>query len=123
MDERIKKALDFSSYRITLFNTKENIRTKVDSMLLHAVNGGIFQVNTDLISFVKAVIDMEKDSVVLIDNNGNPIEIIDPKKFLDDIFDRYFQATNFYHSEYTKLKKARSVKDQFIELFENDEEK
>lgn len=120
MDERIKKAIDLSSYRISLFNKKESIKSKVDTMLLHAINGGVFTISTDLISFVKTLLDLGKDRMVLIDNNGNPIEIFNPESFFQDIVDKYFQATNYYHNDYTKLKKARSVADQFKDLFEEE---
>jgi hypothetical protein len=117
MDERVKKAIEFSNYRISLFNTKENIKTKVYTMLLHAENGGVFDIDRTLISFVKIVADLNKESVVLIDKNSNPIEITDINEFYKTIVDKYFQATNYYYSEYTKLRRARSVEMQFDEIF------
>lgn len=120
MDERVKKAIEFSNYRVSLFNIKENIKLRVDSMLTHAVNGGVFKSTPELITFVKLLIDSEKTTVVLIDSNGNPIEINNLEDFYDDLVDKYFQATNYYHVEYTALKKARSVKAQFDEIFSED---
>lgn len=120
MDERLKKALEFSNYRIGLFNLKENIKLKSETILTHAVNGGIFKANMDLINFLDMLVRQERESAVLIDSNGNPIEITDLMGFRDELMDRYFRATNFYHVEYTKLKKARSVKDQLGDLFEED---
>jgi len=117
MDERIQKALEFSSYRLSLFNIKENIKLKVDSMLNYAVNGGLFKSSPELISFVKLVIDSNRSVAVFIDINGNPIEISDLQNFYENLMDRYFQATNYYHVEYSKLREARSVKDQFREIF------
>jgi len=32
----------------------------------------------------------------------------------------YFTATNYYHNEYVKLKKARSTADQFGEISRDD---
>ena len=118
MDERLQKALDFSNYRISLFNQKENIRLKVESLLTYACNGGIFKASIELITFIKTVEDLGYNSVVLIDTNQNPIEISDLKKFQNDILSKYFEATNFYHSEYTKLRKTRSVKEQFEDIIE-----
>lgn len=113
MDDRLHAALEFANYRITLFNTKENIKLKVDSMLTHAVNGGLFKATMELINFTKMAIDLGKETVVLVDINGNPTEINDIGKFHEEILSKYFQATNYYHTEYTKLKKARNVRDQF----------
>ena len=116
MDERLAKALDFANYRVTLFNNKENIKLKVEAMLTYAINGGMFKATIDLINFTKLVIDSGYESVVLIDINGNPIEITDVPSFHDEIMGRYFEATNYYHVEYSKLKKARTVRDQFPDM-------
>ena len=116
MDDRLQKALDFANYRITLFNTKENIKLKVDSMLNHATNGGMFKVTLELINFTKLLIDMDQDVVVLVDVNGNPIEIVDIQKFHKDLLSKYFQATNYYYTEWTKVKGARALKDLFPDV-------
>jgi len=109
MDERLQKALEFSKYRISLFNRKEDLKVKINNMLIHAHNGGIFKTSQELISFVKLLLDEGKSTVVLIDQNGNPIEIQDLQMFFDDVFSKYFEATNYYHIEYSKLRSARSV--------------
>jgi len=109
MDERLKKALDFSNYRISLFNRKEEIKTKVNTMLTYSFNGGIFKITPELVSFTKLVIDSGKTNVVLIDSNSNPIMIDNVEKFFSDIFSRYFETTNYYNTEYSTLKKARTV--------------
>jgi hypothetical protein len=116
MDERLKSALEFSKYRVNHFNIKENIKLKVDGMLTYAINGGIFKIDRDLIAFVKIILEENKPVVVLIDTNGNPIEIADIRVFYDEILSKYFEATNFYIVEYTKLKKAKSSIDQFDNL-------
>ena len=110
MDDRLQKALEFSRYRVSLFNRKEDLKIKLKSMLTYAHNGGVFAIDQSLITFVDLLVKQGRDAFVLIDNNGNPIEIVDPQGFLAEIFSRYFEATNLYHSEYTKLKAARSVR-------------
>lgn len=109
MDDRLKKALEFSNYRISLFNRKEDIKVKVNGILTHSHNGGIFKITIELIAFVKLLVDAQSTDIVLIDRNNNPIEILDIRKFYDDIFSKYFEATNYYNVEYTKLKQARTV--------------
>ena len=120
MDERLSKALEFSNFRVSLFNKKENIRLKMDTMLSYATNGGLFKSTPELISFIKIIIDSGKDEIVLVDVNGNPIEITDIPKFYNELMSRYFQATNFYYVEYEKIRKARSVKVTFAEMFDED---
>lgn len=109
MDERLKKALEFSNYRISLFQKKEDLKLNMSNMLTYASNGGIFKIDQSLICFVKAIIDQDKQRIVLIDSNENPIIITNIKEFYDEIFNRYFEATNLYHSEYTILKTSRTV--------------
>lgn len=117
MDERLEKALEFSNYRMGLFQRKEDLKLAIQNALTYAYNGGIFKISRELINFVKLIIDEGKQRAVLIDSNGNPIEIIDLHKFYEDAFDKYFEATNLYHDEYTRLKSARSVASiyQFVE--------
>lgn len=110
MDDRLQKALEFSKYRVSLFNRKEDLKIKLKSMLTYAHNGGVFAIDQSLITFVDMLCKQGRDTIILIDTNGNPIEILAPTKFLAEIFSRYFEATNLYHSEYTKLKAARSVR-------------
>ena len=109
MDDRLKNSLEFANYRLALFNRKEDLKLKVDTMMKHSINGGLFTVTQTLITFVKMLKDENKTSVVLIDNNGNPIMIDDIATFYDDIFNRYFETSNFYYTEYDKIKKSRTV--------------
>lgn len=120
MDDRLEKALEFANYRVGLFNQKENIKLKMETMLSYGINGGIFKATPELISFITLISSHGKDTVVLIDINGNPIEITDLDLFKNELLSRYFEATNYYHVEYTKLRKARSVKDQYSELFKEE---
>ena len=110
MDDRLQKALEFSKYRIGLFNRKEDLKLKVNNMLVHSYNGGIFRASQELITFLKLLLDQERTRVILIDENGNPIEVTDLQSFFDDIFSKYFEATNYYHLEYSNLRTARAVK-------------
>ena len=116
MDDRLYKALDASKLRLNLLNIKENLKIKVETMITVAINGGIFKANRDLISFLQTIIDKGYETVVLIDDNKNPIEITDIPVFQEDLIERYFAATNYYNTEYTRLKNARTSSAQFIEL-------
>jgi hypothetical protein len=120
MDDKLQKALEFSNYRISLFNIKENVKIKTDTLLTHSINGGIFKSSPTLITFVKLLIDSGKTSAILTDNNINPIKIDNLQEFYDEIFSKYFEANDFYHNEYENLKKSRSVKQQYAEIFEDD---
>lgn len=114
MDQRLQKSLEFSNYRKVLFNRRQDLRLKVEARLRYSINGGTFEINQTLITFVRVLLDDGRDRVVLIDRNSNPILIEDIRSFYDEIFSRYFEATNMYHTEYTKLKAARTMEDLLL---------
>ena len=47
--------------------------------------------------------------VILLDANENPVLVDDLEEFRDEIFRRYFEATNEYFEQHQKIKKSRSV--------------
>lgn len=110
MDERLKTALEFSHYRQTLNNQIEIEKTKIKNLLTIAHNGGFFNVDYALISFVDLQVRQKRKSFVLLDKNMTPVKIDDPKLFLETINSRFNEATNAYHTEYTRLVKSRNVK-------------
>jgi hypothetical protein len=110
MDNRLEQALEYSNYKVTIFQQKENLKLRLDNLLTYAHNGGIFKISDTLISFVDALIRREVQEVVLIDHRGNPVKVSNIKLFQDEIFGLYFEATNEYQVEFEKLRKARSVK-------------
>ena len=110
MDNRLEQALEYANYKVTVFQQKQNLKLRLDQLLTYAHNGGIFKISENLISFVDALVRREVIEVVLIDSRGNPVKITDLVTFQDEIFSLYFEATNEYHAEHEKLRKARSVK-------------
>lgn len=111
MDKRLKAALDFSNYRKVLFNFKQDLKLKVEARLRYSIDGGTFDIDRNLITFVRMLLDDGRQDVVLIDRNQNPIRISDLASFYSEIFSRYFEATNMYHTEYSRMKTARTVED------------
>lgn len=109
MTSKLTKALEFSNYRQTLNIQHNNLKSKVQTLLTYSINGGSFNIDLPLITFVEMLIKKEYDSVVLLDVYNNPIEITDLKDFLEEILSRYFEATNEYYAEYSKLKQSRKV--------------
>ena len=109
MDERLKKALDFSNYMVTLNNQKRVLKEKFLESRIYYFNGGQFTVTQELVSFCQSLVALEQDNTILIDDNGLPIGIYDLKSFLDEIVTKYFEAANEYLFEYNKLKKNRTV--------------
>lgn len=110
MDERLKKALEFSNYQNSLSVRKQTFKEQTRSRLTYGYNGGIFYIDRSLITFVQMLIDQgRKDNVPILDNNENPVLIDDLEKFKDEIFSRYFSVLYETHEEYEKIKKSRTI--------------
>jgi hypothetical protein len=110
MDDRLTKALEYSNYKVTVFQQKQNLKLRLENLLTFAHNGGMFKITQELISFVSSLLQKDVQEVVLIDSRENPVKISNLEEFYDTILSQYFEATNEYHLEFEKLRKARSVK-------------
>jgi hypothetical protein len=110
MDERLEQALNFSNYMVTLNNQRRALKEKFLADLVYYHNGGSFLVTKELINFVKTMIDTGNEvDVVFIDDKDIPIEVADVQEFLSTILNIYFYASNYYYTEYEKLKKNRTI--------------
>ena len=109
MSKKLSKALEFSNYRVSLNIQHNNMKARVQTLLNYSINGGTFKITHDLISFVKLLLDRDMDSAVLLDVYNNPIQIENLEDFLEELISRYFEATNEYYADYSKLKKSRKV--------------
>ena len=119
MDERLKKALDFSNYMVTLNNQKRVLKEKFYEARIHYFNGGQFSVTQELLTFVGMLCEKDDtNNIVIIDDNDTPIRIKDLNEFLDYIMNIYFVSANEYQTEYEKLRSKRKVSG----LVEHDEE-
>lgn len=111
MDERLKEALDFSNYMVTLQNQKRILNEQYKESLIHYYNKGQFSVTTSLISFLHTLVELKQTDIVLIDDNDIPVEIEDIKMFFIEVLNLYFTSNNKYLSEYNKVVSKRSVED------------
>lgn len=108
MSAKLNRALEFANYRATLNNQQQVLKTKLQAALSHSVNGGTFNIDRTLISFVKALINEGHQDAVLLDIYENPIRV-ELEDFYEEVLSRYFEATNDYYAKYEKLRKARKV--------------
>ena len=110
MDERLNKALETANLLRTHQNQKEQLKIRAKQNLLHSTKGGVFEIDSHLITLVKTLIDSGYDEAVIPDRNFNPIKITDVEDFYEDILGRWSEVMNDYFVEYEKLKKSRTVK-------------
>lgn len=115
ISERLSRALENCNYKVTLSNQRKNAKLKLERFLTLSHNGGIFFINTDLISFIQSLIISGKESTLILDKNENPIEIDNLEAFFEIIYDRYYQALNDYLVEYKNIQKSRTVSKLVLE--------
>lgn len=113
MDDKLKTALDFSNYMITLDNQKRVLKEGYEQDLVYFFNGGRFTVTQGLVSFVQSLLNLQQTSTILVDDNDIPVAIEDLQSFADNIVSVYWEATNKYMTEYNTLKTNRSVEGIF----------
>lgn len=110
MQEQLKKALEFANYQQTFSIQRKQLKEKIDAKLTYGVNGGLFRIDQQLLTFVDMLCTNGRtDGIVILDVNNNPVLINDLTVFKDEVFSRYFEATNEYFEKYQNLKKSRSV--------------
>ena len=110
MDQQLKAALDFSNYQQTFSIQKKVLKERITAKLTYGFNSGLFRIDRNLLTFVDMLCAKGRTSgVVLLDVNENPILVDDLEAFREELFQRYFEATNEYFDQYQKIKKSRSV--------------
>ena len=109
MDEKLSQALERSNFMVTLSTQKKLLWEKYQDDLAFYVNGHEITITQDLISFCNTLLSNNKQDIILTDANNLPFYVEDLSDFLDNIIDRYAQASNNYYQSYNDLKKTRSV--------------
>lgn len=111
MDERIEKAFATANYMQTLSNQRRIIIEEFNQKLIYYKNGATFNITPELITFIKAVLDLgQTEDVAFIDANNFPAIINNVQEFFDDVTSIYFQAVNEYATRFAELRSKRSVK-------------
>lgn len=110
MDDKLKEALEFSNYRLTLNNQKKNLKHRMNTMLTIGYSNSMFTATLELINFVKLLIDSRAEQFVFIDDNDNPVLIKTLDDFYAKLFSAYSEALNEYYNDHEKLKRLRNTK-------------
>lgn len=110
MDDKLREALEFSNYRLTLNNQKLNLKQRMNTMLTIGYSNSMFTATLELINFVQHLLDRKVEQFVFIDDNENPVLIKALQDFHTKLFSAYTEALNEYYNDYEKLKKKRDTK-------------
>ena len=109
MDERLEKALEFSNFLETQNNQKRIFLKQYKNNLIHYANGNKISVTMELISFCKSMLELDQESIVLLDDNNTPFDVQNLKEFTRELLGVYTFASRKYLYDYNKIKKNRSI--------------
>lgn len=101
MDLSKLKSLAKQSYDINLLKTNGLKKAESDQIVVY--NNNIFRADVQTICLVKTLSEYQKNFIML-DTNNNPVEIKDPREFLEVLMQKNQSALNTYHQLYQKIK-------------------
>jgi len=109
MDQRLKEAIEYSNYRLTLSTHKKNIRLRAEAIQLVSNSGGMFRASEQLILWLDYLIRNGTEQYVLNDSNDQPILVKDIPALHKKLADGHAKAMNLLHTENEKIKHARTI--------------
>lgn len=110
MDKRLKKALDFSNFRMILSIKQENLKVLMNNKLLIVYKNNLFKVNKELILFVFTLLSKKESEFIFLDTNDIPILITDLQEFYNIAYEKYKNVLYQYYKDYQKLNEARNIR-------------
>lgn len=110
MDQRLEQALNFSNFRLILSTKQKNLKILLNNKLKVSYQGGLFNIDQTLITYLYQLNEMNVSKCILMDLNGIPILITDIKDMLEIIIDKYNKALESYYKNYQRLEEARDIR-------------
>ncbi len=90
----LKKESDLS---FDIAVAKRNALEKAKSRLVVVYNEHIFRADSQTINLVRTLDEAHSSPFYILDTNNNPVEIKDPKDFLQVLIQRNQEAISSYH--------------------------
>ena len=90
----LKKESDLS-YDIAV--AKRNALEKAQSRLIIVYKEHLFRADSQTINLVKTLGEVHSSLFYILDTNNNPVEITNPKEFLQILIERNQEAISSYH--------------------------
>jgi len=95
MDIGVLKKQSDLSYDVAV--AKRNALEKANARLVVVYNENIFRADPQTINLVKTLSEVHTSPFYVLDSNNNPVEISDPKEFLQILVQRNQEAISSYH--------------------------
>jgi hypothetical protein len=108
MDKNLEQIIELSDKFLSFKIKRHALKEKFQARTTVGHNGGIFKIDQSFISYLKTLLDLGKETqVILLDINGNPIVIDNLKVFFHESLDKYFSAIGEYHAGVHDLKQTK----------------
>ena len=98
----LKKQSDLS-YDVAV--AKRNELEKAHARQVVVYNEHIFKADPLTINHVKNLSELHSSPFMVLDSNNNPVQIDDPKDFLQVLVERYQESLNSYHQVFITFAK------------------
>ena len=95
MDFRELKKQSDLSYDIAV--AKRNALEKAHTRLVVVYNEHLFRADPETINLIKTLSELHTSPFYVLDSNENPVEISNPKEFLQILVQRNQEAISSYH--------------------------
>ena len=103
-----------ASYVTAIATQREALKLRFKAACCIYLNGGHFVITPNFMTWIAQQIEMGYETVLLLDENENPIRIDHPEDFLITVTDQYSRALNAYYAAFSTLRQARSA-EQVVE--------
>lgn len=107
MESKISKILDHADKLSVIENQKEILLRQFEEDSIFYFRGHQITVTPTFIATVKSYVDLERQTITVLDDFKTPIGVGNPEEFLMKISTTYQEALQRYEREYNQLVKQR----------------
>ena len=108
---KIEAVFDQSKYNTVQRNQLTLLKELINEKLTIGHLGGLYQIDSELLSFLDLLERSGYDSAVILDMNGIPSQIDNVKEFKATCMEKFAQEMNQALAEVNRIRKARTVKE------------
>ena len=108
---KIEAVFDQSKYNTVQRNQLTLLKELINEKLTIGHLGGLYQIDSELLSFLDLLERSGYDSAVISDMNGIPSQIDNVKEFKATCMEKFAQEMNQALAEVNRIRKARTVKE------------
>ena len=108
MNKNLEEIIELSDRLLSFKIKRHALKEKFQAKTTIGHSGGIFRIDQNFITYLKTLLDLGKESqVILLDINENPVVIENLKIFLLECLDKYFSAIGEYHAGVRDIKLSK----------------